>query len=911
MAARSTGELKTYNAKRRFGVTAEPKGTVGRKSGNAFVIQKHDATRLHYDLRLELDGVMKSWAVTRGPSLVPGEKRLAVQVEDHPIEYNKFEGTIPQGEYGGGTVMVWDRGVWEPEGDPHRGLKKGHLAFTLDGEKLHGGWHLVRMHRRPNEKRDNWLLIKQHDDAERSARDKDILEELPLSVVTGRSLDEIAEGAPRHTKKKTKASAAAKPKTAKKASAKAPAKKVTAKAAAKKTGAKKKKAASSRAAAIKPLRKSVKVRDDDPDVDEAPVGVLPDFVQPSLATLSDKAPDTDAWVHEIKFDGYRLQARLDGGKVKLLTRNGLDWTKKFSLVADAIAKLPAKTALIDGELVVEGDDGVSSFSLLQQALSEGEESRMVFYAFDILHLDGTDLRPLPLTTRKAALSKLLARAPQRGPLRLSESIDERGPVLLKRACEMGLEGIISKQAKSGYHSGRNHDWLKTKCSDRQEFVVAGFAPSTADARAVGALVLAFYGDGKLQYAGRTGTGFSHQIARSLYRTLSALTTKTSPFGAVPAEERGRRRAIWVEPKMVVEVDFRGWTHGDRVRQASFQGVREDKKATEVVREKKSVAARATTAVKRSAAGTPSTKSAKPRRAAKKNSAASEGDAAFGSVKLTHPERVYWTDVGVTKRDLADYYVKVWDWIAPHIIGRALSLVRCPEGANIGHCFFQKHVAAGLMPQLLHLVPEKGEKIISIDHLDGLISLVQAGVLEVHTRGSTIEHLDMADRLVFDLDPGPGTTWSDVVAAARDVRERLEGIDLKTFIKTTGGKGLHVVLPIKPTPWDEAKAFTRTVAAAMEADAPDKYVSTSTKAKRHGRIFIDYLRNSREATAVAPYSTRARDGAPVSVPIDWSELGSLKGANVYTVKNLGQRLSRLRKDPWADIAKVKQALPKFK
>ncbi|AXK79362.1 DNA ligase D [Pseudolabrys taiwanensis] len=894
MAARSTGELKTYNAKRRFGVTAEPKGKVVRKRGSAFVIQKHDATRLHYDLRLELDGVMKSWAVTRGPSLVPGEKRLAVQVEDHPIEYNKFEGTIPEGEYGGGTVMIWDRGTWLPEADPHRGLKKGHLAFTLDGEKLHGGWHLVRMHRRPNEKRDNWLLIKQHDDAERSARDKDILEEAPLSVVTGRSLDEIAEGAPRRgRKKKTTAKPAAKKPTVKTKKPKT------------KTAGKKKKKASSRAAVVKPLRKSVKIRDDEPEIEDAPVGVLPDFVEPCLATLADKAPDGDAWVHEIKFDGYRLQARLERGNVKLLTRRGLDWTKKFSLVAQAIAKLPAKTALIDGEVVVEGDYGVSSFSLLQQALSSGDEGRMAFYAFDLLHLDGTDLRPLPLTTRKAALGKLLARVPQRGPLRLSESIDEGGPVLLKRACGMGLEGIISKQAMSGYHSGRGHDWLKTKCSDRQEFVVAGFVPSTADARAIGALVLAFYDGGELHYAGRTGTGFSHEVARDLYRTLNARTTKSCPFGTVPTEERGRRRAIWVEPKMVVEVDFRGWTHGDRVRQASFQGVREDKKATEVVREKKASAARAATAVKRSA-------TAKPRASVKKGRATTaQNDDIVGAVKLTHPDRVYWRDAGVTKRDLADYYVKVWEWMAPHLVGRAVALVRCPDGSDFGQCFFQKHVAAGLTPGLLHLVPEKGKKIISIDRLEGLISLVQAGVLEIHTRGSTIDHLDMADRLVFDLDPGPGTTFADVVAAARDVRERLEGIKLKTFVKTTGGKGLHVVLPIKPTPWDEAKTFTRTVAAAMEADEPERYVSTATKSKRDGRIFIDYLRNSREATAVAPYSTRAREGAPVSVPIDWSELGTLKGANTYTVKNIAQRLSRLRKDPWAGIGKVRQPLPKFK
>ncbi|HEY2755244.1 MAG TPA: DNA ligase D [Pseudolabrys sp.] len=878
--------LKTYRAKRSFGVTAEPKGKVAHKRGHAFVIQKHDATRLHYDLRLELDGVMKSWAVTRGPSLVPGEKRLAVQVEDHPIDYNKFEGTIPEGEYGGGTVMIWDRGTWEPESDPHKGLAKGHLAFTLDGEKLHGGWHLVRMHRRPNEKRDNWLLIKQHDDAERSERDKDILEEQPLSVTTGRSLEEIAEGA---AKKKRKTAA-------KKTAIKKPVAKT--KAAAKKKATTLK--ARARASAVKPVRKSTKPKDHDAPAD-APRAALPTFVEPCLANLSETAPESANWVHEIKFDGYRLQARIDNGKVKLLTRRGLDWTKKFPTVCAALAKLPPKTALIDGEVVVEGDDGVSSFSLLQQALKSGDDERMVFYVFDLMHLDGHDLKPLPLTARKEALAKLLARAPKGGALRFSESIEQRGSELLKNACKMGLEGIISKLADAPYRSGRGHDWIKTKCSDRQEFVVTGFVPSTADARAIGALVLGVYDHGKLRYAGRTGTGFSHAVARDLYKKLKAKQVKASPIVPVPAEERGARGPTWVDPKMVVEVDFHGWTHGDRVRQASFQGVREDKPAKDVVREVKAVAAAATkTETKRSAPVRPARKSAQTKK-----------DDMIGKVKLTHPDRVYWEDGHITKRDLAEYYKQVWPWMKPHLVGRPIALVRCPEGADTGQCFFQKHATAGIITDFLHLVPEKGDKIISVDDLDGLISLAQSGVLEIHTRGTTIDHREESDRLVFDLDPGPGTGWEDVGAAARDVRERLEGIKLKTFVKTSGGKGLHVVLPIKPTPWDEAKDFTHAVAAAMEADAPDKYVSTATKAKRSDRIFIDYLRNSREATAVAPYSTRARPGAPVSVPIDWSELGSFESANQYTLKNVMQRLSRMRKDPWATIGRMRQVLPKFK
>jgi len=616
--------LREYRRKRNFKQTPEPPGKVGakRRGGErTFVIQKHAASRLHYDFRLELDGVLKSWAVTKGPSLVPGEKRLAVQVEDHPIEYNKFEGTIPKGEYGGGTVMIWDRGSWQPHNDPHKGLAKGHLDFTLDGKKLKGAWHLVRMHRRPGEKRDNWLLIKQHDDAERSARDKDILEEQPLSVASGRSMDEIAS-------------------RSRKVWHSDPAKAAPEKKAARKT--------------------DIEVGNDK-GIADARKGPLPAFVSPALATLVERAPDGSRWIHEIKFDGYRVQARLDRGKVKLMTRKGLDWTKKFLTIRDAVAKLPAKTALIDGELVSEDQDGISRFSLLQQDLKDGRHDRMVFYAFDLLHLDGRDLKSLPLIQRKAALQTLLGN--RHGALRLSESLTEPGPSLLKHACKMGLEGIISKLADAPYRSGRGHDWLKAKCSDRQEFVVAGFAPASNDARAVGALVLGVYDHGELRYAGRTGTGFTHESARTLYRKLKALARMSSAIQPVPKEERGVHAPIWVEPTLVAEVDFRGWTHGDRVRQASFQGLREDKSAKDVVREVKAAAAAARSAAVRSAI-------VKTRNAE-----------TAGKVKLTHPDRVYWRDAGITKRDLADYYTKVWKWMKPHVAGRPIALLRCPEGAS--------------------------------------------------------------------------------------------------------------------------------------------------------------------------------------------------------------------------------------
>jgi bifunctional non-homologous end joining protein LigD len=882
--------LQTYRKKRRFDITEEPRGdTRAKTKGNAFVIQKHAARRLHYDLRLELDGVMKSWAVTRGPSLVPGEKRLAIHVEDHPIEYNKFEGTIPQGQYGGGTVMIWDRGRWEPEGDPHVGYRKGHLNFRLEGDKLRGSWHLVRMHKKPGERQEPWLLIKSDDEAARPPRSADILEEKPLSVATGRSMDEITEG-----KAKASRKTAAKPvppaRTAKTASKRAR----TAKRPARKAAGKKKTKES-----------------------DAGSSSLPDFVPPCLATLSDTAPGDTSFVHEIKFDGYRIQARLDHGKVRLLTRKALDWSARFAPIAAAVGELPADAALIDGEIISETPNGGSSFSQLQEDLKNGRSDRFVYFVFDLLHRDGENLVALPLAERKAELQRLVPGAPK-GPIRLSESFEERGPVLLKHACQLGLEGIISKRANAPYRSGRGGDWIKTKCSDRQEFIVAGYATSTVDPRAIGALILAYNQDGALHYAGRSGTGYSHAVARDLFKRLQPLRRDKPPF-RLPAEETRARNAQWVEPKLVVEANFHGWTHGERVRHASFQGIREDKAPSDVVREVKAMpvaskgsavrrkAAKATSKSAPAKGGRSSAAKAAPAKAAGAK-AAKKPSSAY-SVTLTNPDRVYWEDADVTKRMLADFYADIWRWAAPHMVGRPLSLVRCPEGAA-GQCFFQKHASAGIDTKHLHLVREPdGDEIISIDTLDGLISLVQAGVLEVHTRGTTIDSLETADRLVFDLDPGPGIGWADIVAAAREVRQRLSDAGLTTFLKTSGGKGLHVVLPIRPSPWDEAKAFSRGIAEQMARDNPQRYTATVKKNTREQRIFVDYLRNSREATAVAPYSTRARPGAPVSVPIAWEELGALTSASRYTVLNLAQRLSRLRKDPWADIAKAKQPLPK--
>ena len=869
--------LDVYRKKRKFGVTAEPRGGRIKRGGDAFVIQKHAATRLHYDLRLELDGVMKSWAVTRGPSLVPGEKRLAVQVEDHPVEYNDFEGTIPKGEYGGGTVLIWDRGRWMPDKDPHKGLAKGSLDFTLEGEKLHGRWHLVRMRHRPGEKRDNWLLIKSADDAARGAGDPDILQEQPKSVVSGRTLEAIAraEGdAVWHSTRSVAENVKQIKKSAKKA---APRKKAA------KTARKAKPRSRPHLAAAEVLRGQPAPR------------ALPGFVAPQLAAPQDNPPGGRSYVHEVKFDGYRIQARLDHGKVKLLTRKNLDWKAKFRPVADAIAQLDATSALIDGEIVVE-ENGVSDFSALQDALKRNKAERFVYYVFDLLHLDGVDLTGFTLIERKAALARLLEGTDRHGVIRYSDHFEISGSDMLEHARAYKLEGIISKRRDAPYQSGRGGTWIKSKVGQNQEFVVVGYKDAAHLKGAIGALVLGYREDGKLRYAGRSGSGYDTETARDLWKKLQPLRRDKPVFGRLPEEERGRK-GIWVEPKLVAEIAFSGgWTAQGHVRHAVFKGLREDKSAEDVVREMPMpTKAKSEPTKSKAKSQTP------PRKAEATNG---------GAVKLTHPDRVYWSDVEVTKRQLADYYTAVWDHIAPHLVRRPLALLRCPEGIE-GQCFFQKHAAAGLISKRIGRHKDShGEELIYIDDLEGLLTLAQAGVLEIHVWGSTIDDVEHCNRLVFDLDPGDDVKWADVNATARELRDRLAGIKLKSFVKTTGGKGLHVVVPIEPTPWDDAKDFSHAMVLAMTADAPDRYVAKMTKSIRKGKIFLDYLRNGRGATAIVAYSTRGRPGATVSTPVAWDELGPKLTPNKFTVLNIGKRLAQLKSDPWAGIDKVRQKLPDF-
>lgn len=838
--------LETYREKRDFEKTAEPKGRRARKSGNSFVIQKHDATRLHYDFRLEMDGVLKSWAVTRGPSLVPTDKRLAVHVEDHPLEYGDFEGTIPKGEYGGGTVIVWDRGTWSPIGDAHKGYAKGHLEFELHGEKLGGRWHLVRMQGKPREKRENWLLIKGDDDFARPEGAGDILEERPQSVKTGRDVEDVAGEAPGWSSK---------------------------------TGRIRKSRARAGAAA-KPEPEAAPISVPDPSkIKGARKAAMPDFIEPMLATLVSSAPAGERWLHEIKFDGYRLQARIEAGRVKLLTRSGLDWTQKFGkAVVVALQDLPVGTAIIDGELVVEIDSGASDFSALQADLSEGRNDRFVFYVFDLLYLEGYDLTRLPLVERKSLLERVLP-ANGNGLVRYSSHFEESGAMVLRHACRLSLEGIVSKLRDAPYRAGRGKSWVKSKCSARQEFVIAGYVPSSVSRQAIGSLVLGVYEGNKLHHVGRVGTGFTGAMSQDLFRKLERMRIPSSPFSEqLTAEER--RQARYVRPELVAEVEFRAWTADGHLRHASFRGLREDKAARDIVREIPG----------RQIPGKAAKEPASPRR----------------TVKLTHPDRLYWPDEGVTKEGLADYYTQVWRHIAPYVVGRPLALLRCPEGIN-GEKFFQKHAWKGVNPNIVLAKDPKEpseEPFISINDLDGLLGLVQGAVLEIHPWGSTVNDWERPDMIVMDLDPGEGVAWQAVIDAAGEVRQRLSDAGLEAFVKTSGGKGLHVVSPLKPkAEWPAVKAFTKGLADSMASDDPDRYVSTITKSKRQGKILIDYLRNQRGMTAVAAYSTRARPGAAVSAPLEWDELGPGIGPAYFTVENMPTRLSSLARDLWDGFRKA--------
>ena len=799
--------LTAYRDKRDFTRTPEPAGVPARTGGSRFVVHKHHATADHYDLRLELDGVLKSWAVPKGPSLNPADKRYAVETEDHPLDYIDFEGVIPAGEYGGGPMIVWDRGDWAPMGDVGQSLASGDFKFRLWGEKLKGGWMLVRLKPKPGEKKTNWLLFKERDPS--ADTETDILAERPESVKSGLRIEELVPPPPPAAKKPAR------------------------------------------------LRPSA--------LKGAVAAPMPERVKPQLATPSAEPPDGKDWLHEIKFDGYRTAARLGDGEVRFITRAGLDWTRRYGVLARAFAALPCKEALIDGEVVVVGDDGVSRFAELQQALSEGASHRLTFYAFDLVHLDGWDLRKVPLLQRKALLGRLLA--PIAGPssaLQLSDHVEGDGRALYEKASEMGLEGIVSKRADAPYVEARTTTWLKTKALSVGDFPIVGYTVSEA-AGGLAALGVGEWEEGELHWRGKVGTGFDTRTLKSLLARLEPLRA-----GGVPLE-RAPRELIPVRPVLTAHVHYANLTRDNSLRHAVFKGLREP-----------AMTASASAPVARQRLIT---------------------DADLASVSLTNPTRRLFGNAGPTKLDVALYYAQVGDFMLPHIIGRPVTLVRSPTG-KVDDIFYQRHPFAG-MPKSVGSFEDAGSdgatrRFISIEDARGYLALAQFGVIEFHTWGCRRAALEKPDRVVFDLDPGEGIAWRDIVAAAHAVRAVLEGLRLAPFVKTSGGKGLHVVVPLKPRlDWKTVHTRTGEIAAAIAAAHPDTFVTNMAKEKRKQRIFIDFHRNARSATAAAPYSLRARPNLPASAPVNWNDLGTIDAPGDLNYSTLPEFVSNSG-DPWADI-----------
>jgi bifunctional non-homologous end joining protein LigD len=828
--ARDTS-IRTYRSKRNFAATSEPppKPATSGTAAPIFVVQKHAAHRagLHWDFRLEHDGVLWSWAVRKGPSLDPKQKHIAAHVEDHPLEYADFQGTIPDGEYGAGTVETWDRGTWEPAADPAAGMEKGELTFVLHGKRLNGRFHLVRMKPRPRERGDNWLLFKGNDDHARPGIDAAALEaEVPP---------------PRPPKRKTRGQRAA------------------------------------------PAPGAIR-------------GKLPKTQAPQLCSPADEPPEGDRWLSEIKFDGYRLLIWLDHGKARLVTRRGLDWTDRLPAVARGAAHLDVETALIDTEMVALRPDGTSSFHDLQAALSAGKDGRLYLYIFDLLHLNGWDLRRCRLIDRKDVLRDL---AGWGGMLRYSDHQIGQAAAMQQEACRRELEGTVCKRVDAPYSSGRGHDWLKLKCQQREEFVVLGWTPPAGSRNGLGSLHLGFYDQqAGLHYVGGVGTGFSGNELTQLRERLNRLAAP-APKDLLVAGDPLDPSIHWVRPELVAEVQFAGWSGAGRVRQAVYLGLREDKPAKEVVRELPDAdAERGPVAPRTPARGSPATRIVTAR-APKK-----EGRSMIGNVTLTHPERELWP--GITKRELAEYWQAVAEAALPGIAGRPLAVVRCPDGID-GERFFQKHGHG--MPTQIRQGEAEGQPYLAIDGVDGLVAMAQMAAIELHPWGATEADPLHPDRIVFDLDPGEGVPFEEVVKSAREVRDRLAALGLTTFCRTTGGKGLHVVAPLTPKAgWDEVKPFCRDFAETISREQPDRYLSTVKKADRKGRILVDWLRNGLGATAISSYCPRARPGATVATPLSWDEVGAKLDLGAFTLQSVPRRLQRLKKDPWAGFATTAQELP---
>ena len=827
------GSLSTYWKKRDFGITSEPRGEVARTGkALAFVVQKHAATRLHYDFRLELEGTLKSWAVPKGPSFDPKVRRMAVPTEDHPMSYRSFEGVIPKGQYGAGTVIVWDQGTWTPIGDASAGYRAGKLKFELHGEKLRGRWNLVRIRGRGEDRQEPWLLIKENDEVARPASEYDVVEEMPESVLKG-----------------TKRKAAG--------------------------------------------RKRAKARKEAQSLPKNAVAAkLPLFLQPQLATLVDEPPKGEGWIYEVKFDGYRILARIDGDEVRLFTRNGNDWTARMKVLRDEIQALKLPSGWIDGEIAVLDDQGNPSFQALQNAFDSSKTRDIVYFVFDLPYFDGHDLTRVPLVERRSLLAAALE-GKSSTHVRFSEAFDAPVKQLLESACRKGLEGLIGKRADAPYSTRRAATWVKLKCTRRQEFVIAGYTDPKGSRTGFGSLLLGIHdAKGQLVYSGNVGTGFDDKLLASLYAKLKALEVAKSPFDPPPKGVKGH----WVRPKLIAEVAFTEWTGDGRIRHPVFHGLRTDKEPRAITRE---------VAATPKAGNTEATET--PEKPSKKKKPV---DGPTIKIKISNPDRVVDPASKATKMDLVQYYARIAPHMLPHLEGRPIALVRAPTGIG-GELFFQKHGEKISIPGIRQLDRSYWPghpAMLEIASAETLVGAAQMNVIEMHTWNSTTKDISHPDRVIFDLDPGEGIDWATLKEATALTKKMLDLLGLESFLKTSGGKGLHVVVPLTPK-WDygEVKDFSEKLVQHMSRTIPKLFVSKSGARNRVGRIFIDYLRNGKGATTIAAFSARARPGLGVSVPVTWRELNGLEAANQWDITNIFERLKKQRSDPWKGYWPVEQTL----